>query len=239
MFAVAGLIALAATAVAGPHPDSARPSDPSQVRRSLLPACSKTKPAGCGFARHRPEILDAFPEPLLFWHGYYAEAIEVRRGRGRQGSGTRCRLAPIPVEQWAPVSTNASRRLCWLPRHPCPSFAATPPALSNQRQWCRSTWPLPRWTRWPTSICAPTRTISFAPSALRLRRRQIPPARDGCEVCRPLAQPAQPAMLIRYAGPAGTFPRVSLSDFVTAARAGKSGVLRQWVSGKAVLLSST
>jgi adenylate cyclase len=43
-------------------------------------------------------------------------------------------------------------------------------------------------------------------------------------------------MTINYAGPAGTFPRISLSDFVGAWRAGRIDQVRQWVGGKAVLL---
>jgi adenylate cyclase len=43
-------------------------------------------------------------------------------------------------------------------------------------------------------------------------------------------------MTINYAGPAGTFPRVSLVDFVRAVRAGNQAQLEQWVKGKIVLL---
>jgi adenylate cyclase len=43
-------------------------------------------------------------------------------------------------------------------------------------------------------------------------------------------------MTINYAGPAGTFPRVSLVDFVRAVRAGNQRKLKQWVKGKIVLL---
>ena len=41
---------------------------------------------------------------------------------------------------------------------------------------------------------------------------------------------------INYAGPPGTFPIISLSDFIDAARAGRKDQIRQWVGGKAVLL---
>jgi adenylate cyclase len=41
---------------------------------------------------------------------------------------------------------------------------------------------------------------------------------------------------INYAGPPRTFPFISLSDFIEAARAGKKDQIRRWVSGKAVLL---
>jgi len=50
--------------------------------------------------------------------------------------------------------------------------------------------------------------------------------------------PAYPSrvMLIRYAGPAGTVRRISLVDFLNAAREKKMDLLRSWVGGKAVLL---
>src|SRR5262249_45999986 len=46
------------------------------------------------------------------------------------------------------------------------------------------------------------------------------------------------AIAVNYAGPAGTFPSVSLADFETAANAGNMEQLRRWVAGKAVLLGT-
>jgi adenylate cyclase len=52
--------------------------------------------------------------------------------------------------------------------------------------------------------------------------------------------PAYPSRLltIRYTGPAGTIRRVSLVDFLEAARAHKTELLRSWVGNKAVLLGT-
>ncbi len=47
------------------------------------------------------------------------------------------------------------------------------------------------------------------------------------------------SIAINYAGPAGTFPSVSLVDFENAAKAGNMDQLRKWVNGKIVLLGST
>jgi adenylate cyclase len=52
----------------------------------------------------------------------------------------------------------------------------------------------------------------------------------------PLA--ADRSMAINYAGPAGTFPSVSLVDFENAAKTGNMDQLRKWVNGKIVLLGS-
>jgi adenylate cyclase len=46
------------------------------------------------------------------------------------------------------------------------------------------------------------------------------------------------SIAINYAGPAGTFPSVSLVDFENAAKAGNMDRLRKWVNGKIVLLGS-
>src|SRR5260370_8023776 len=41
---------------------------------------------------------------------------------------------------------------------------------------------------------------------------------------------------INYAGPPGTFPFISISDFIEASRKGEKDRIRQWVGGKAVLI---
>ncbi len=46
------------------------------------------------------------------------------------------------------------------------------------------------------------------------------------------------SIAINYAGPAGTFPSVSLVDFENAAKAGNMDQLRKWVNGKIVLVGS-
>jgi adenylate cyclase len=60
-------------------------------------------------------------------------------------------------------------------------------------------------------------------SSLSVAGRQIPLSADR-------------AIMINYAGPAGTFPSISLWDFLQAARAGNTEQLKQWVGGKIVLL---
>jgi adenylate cyclase len=46
------------------------------------------------------------------------------------------------------------------------------------------------------------------------------------------------SIAINYAGPAGTFPSVSLVDFENAAKAGNLDQLRKWANGKIVLVGS-
>ena len=45
--------------------------------------------------------IDRFPEPLLFWHPYYAEAIEAAADAGAKVLGLDVAF-PIPVDQWVP-----------------------------------------------------------------------------------------------------------------------------------------
>src|SRR5215471_10772869 len=45
--------------------------------------------------------LDTFPEPLLFWHPYYAEAIRAAADAGAKAFGLDVEFA-IPVDRWAP-----------------------------------------------------------------------------------------------------------------------------------------
>jgi adenylate cyclase len=58
--------------------------------------------------------------------------------------------------------------------------------------------------------------------------QDLPPGQDPDLVRRTIT--------INYAGPPGTFPFISLSDFIEASRAGQKDRIRQWVGGKAVLI---
>jgi adenylate cyclase len=49
---------------------------------------------------------------------------------------------------------------------------------------------------------------------------------------------ADRSILITYAGPPGTFPRVSLADVIAAARAGRKDLLHAWFGGKIVLIGA-
>ncbi|MGA2712035.1 MAG: adenylate/guanylate cyclase domain-containing protein [Bryobacteraceae bacterium] len=65
--------------------------------------------------------------------------------------------------------------------------------------------------------------VEFRNGKLYLGDREIPTGNDR-------------DMIINYAGPAGTVPRVSLVDFIRAVRSGNQSQLAQWVKGKIVLL---
>lgn len=182
--------------------------------------------------------LDRFPEPLLLWHDYYAEAIEAAAGAGAKVLGLDVAF-PIPVNQWAQgfdermaqavISTSAQMPVM------CGYAAST---LSQQRKW-----PVPM--NMAAAALGQTAYVNLrADEDDFIRSIELVEAEGSRSMSlavserflgHPVSYP-QHNMLIHYVGPAGTFPRVSLCDFVDAARAGRRQQLRDWVGGKAVLL---
>ncbi|MGC4054209.1 MAG: adenylate/guanylate cyclase domain-containing protein [Paludibaculum sp.] len=182
--------------------------------------------------------LDRFPEPLLLWHGYYAEAIEAAADAGAKVLGLDVAF-PIPVNQWAAgfdermaeavISTSARMPVM------CGYAAST---LSQQRKW-----PVPM--NMAAAALGQTAYVNLrADEDDFIRSIELVEAEGSRSMSlavserflgRPVPYP-QHNMLIHYVGPAGTFPRVSLCDFIDAARAGRRKQLQDWVGGKAVLL---
>lgn len=182
--------------------------------------------------------LDRFPEPLLLWHDYYAEAIEAAANSGAKVLGLDVAF-PIPVNQWAQgfdermaqavISTSARMPVM------CGYAAST---LSQQRKW-----PVPM--NMAAAALGQTAYVNLrADEDDFIRSIELVEAEGSRSMSlavserflgHPVSYP-QHNMLIHYVGPAGTFPRVSLCDFIDAARAGRRQQLRDWVGGKAVLL---
>jgi hypothetical protein len=167
--------------------------------------------------------LDRFPEPLLLWHDYYAEAIEAAANAGARVLGLDVAF-PIPVDQWASgfdermaeVVISTSTRMPVM----CGYAAST---LSQQRKW-----PVPM--NMAAAALGQTAYVNLrADEDDFIRSIELVEAEGSRSMSlavserflgRPVSYP-QHNMLIHYVGPAGTFPRVSLCDFVDAARAGR------------------
>jgi class 3 adenylate cyclase/CHASE2 domain-containing sensor protein len=204
--------------------------------------------------------LDQFPEPLLFWHPYYAEAIRASAAAGAKVFGLDVTF-PIPVEQWAPGHDQllAEAVIAASPRMPV--ICSYVPSMVGRQ----ADWPVPvnlavaalgqaafanlrvdpdDFVRSVELIEEPaagqdaplTRSVAlglaekflgaqarFEEGELHLAGHLIPTA-------------GRRTITINYPGPAGTFPRVSLCDFLSAAREGRTDQLQRWVAGKAVLL---
>jgi len=202
--------------------------------------------------------LNTFPELMLFWHPYYAEAIRAAAGAGAKVFGLDVAFG-IPVTKWEPDHDSMLADAVASTAAQMPVICGYVPSLGAKQK----EWPVP---------------INMIASALQLsaysnltvdaddfvRRQELfeqpsgaePPARSfAMRLAEKLAGadavfspagvtlngvpiPVTPnrTIQINYRGPAGTFPRVPLSDFVAAARAGDQQKLKQWVEGKAVLL---
>ncbi len=201
------------------------------------------------------KTLDEFHEPLMFWHPYYAEAIRAAADAGARVFGLDITF-PIPVEKWEPDHDRMLAQAVIEASARMPVVCGYAPSTLNRQE----SVPVPLnmaaaalgqfgyvnlqsdpddFVRKlelieapgaepdPRSLREPALQRSFA---LRLAERYLhtdnvpfPPSPDR-------------SIVINYAGPAGAFPKIPLYDFLAAARAGHADQIRQWVSGKAVLL---
>lgn len=206
------------------------------------------------------KALDTFPEPLLFWHPYYADAIRGAAEGGARAFGLDVTFA-IPVDQWAPELDQkiVSAVLENMSRMPV-ACAYVQGTLNLQ-----NTRPVPLNMVAASMGLGALANLSVDPDDFIRKVELIEPAQPGAADApvRSLAARVAEAYLgsplaargdrlylgdrlvptvaprtitINYAGPAGSFPRVSLADFVLAYRAGNADQLRRWVGGKAVLL---
>ena len=200
--------------------------------------------------------LDTFPEVQLFWHPYYAEAIKAAAAAGAKVFVLDVAFG-VPVSKWEPhhdellveaVSTTAPVMpiVCaYVPATtawPVPINLLAPAlglsAFANltddsddfirkqeliERPDTKSDAPLAR------SMALRAAEKYFGEDAqlrnghLYLKGREIPISADR-------------TLIINYAGPAKTIPRVSLADFIGKSRSGDLKQLREWVGGKIVLL---
>jgi adenylate cyclase len=183
--------------------------------------------------------IEEYPEPLLFWHKYYAEAIRLAAASGAKVLGLDVAFA-IPVDQWSPGLDQelAAAVVETAPKMPVICGVAAP-LTGRQREW-----PVPL-----NMACAALGQVGF----VNLRADEDDFIRSvelvdetGSMKAMSLAVaerylgrvPYYPSrtIRIRHAGPAGTVKRISLCDFLSAGRAGKMEELRRWVGGKALLM---
>lgn len=203
--------------------------------------------------------LDTFPEPLLFWHGYYADAIRAAAEGGAKVMGLDVTFA-ISVEQWAPgLDQNLAQAVIEnVARMPviCPYVQGTlnlqqnRPVPLNMFAGAMGLSALANiavdgddFVR-QVEVVEPVKGAGELPMrgvAMRMAESFLgvtTQIKDGGVFLGEQRIPARTArtIVINFVGPAGTVPRISLSDFVRAYRAGKVEQLKQWVGGKAVLL---
>lgn len=202
--------------------------------------------------------LDTFKEPMMFWHPYFAEAIRAAAGGGAKVFGLDWAF-PIDVKKWEPDNDAALAQAVAETAGQMPVICAYVAAMNSKQM----DWPVPvnmiaaafnqngfanltvdpdDFVRNQVLIEEPGPNGEFNRGlAFRVAEKfrgvdaKIENGRlmwDGTAV----PANASHTIAINYAGPPGTFPFISLSDFIAAARRGDKDRIRRWVSGKIVML---
>jgi adenylate cyclase len=199
--------------------------------------------------------LENFHELMMFWHPYYAEAIRAAAEGGAKVMGVDIQFV-VDVKKWEPENDGLLVQAVAETAATMPVIFATVFSMtSTQEKW---------WV--PVNIFSAAyrrnalANLTADPDDF-IRKQELieEPGPDGeyfrgfafriAEVFRGVDSKIENGRLtldgraipsrtitINYAGPPRTFPFISLSDFIAAARAGKKDQIRQWVGGKAVLL---
>lgn len=199
-----------------------------------------THPGGIVLLVVDQESLDRFPEPLLFWHQHYARAIEAAAAAGARVFGLDVVFA-IPVERWAPGLDARLAEAVVTASRTMPVICSAAPGIQNRQR----DWPVPvNVAASALSQMADPRLRADEDDFIRsidLRSPEGLPSlalavatRSGHAV----HAPPGATMPIRYNGPAGAVPRVSLTRFLDTAQRGDMQQLRAWVQGKVVLLGA-
>lgn len=189
--------------------------------------------------------MDAFSEPRMFWHGYYAEAIEASAAAGAKVLGLDLAFA-IPVEKYTPGLDQRLAEAVIEASRTMPVICAYAGATMQKQ----SEWPVPMnmaaaalgqmaYVNLTADEDDFIRSVELVEAGSGDQPRMRSMALELAEryLGRRIEYPSR-LMTIRYAGPAGTIHRISLVDFIAAARAHNQGLLRSWVGGKAVLLGA-
>lgn len=206
--------------------------------------------------------LAAFPELESFWHPYYADAI---RGAAQAGAKVFVldHFFEVPVEKYEPgddrllaqAYTDASAKMPVITAFIASSANqktaafAVPlnmlSAASGTAAYANLVVDRDDFVRRQELIEAPAPGVATADlkRSLALRAAEKFLGKDasfrGGRLYlgdREIPTGGNRDMIINFAGPEGTFPRVSLVDFIRAVRAGNQAQLERWVKGKVVLL---
>jgi len=204
------------------------------------------------------KALDTFPELRMFWHPYYAEAIRAAGESGARVIGLDVAFG-VPVAKWEPdfdamlsdaVNSSPVPVVCGFVDLLHGSQATLPvpvnmlAAALGLSGFSNLTVDSDDFVRRQELIEAGAPSeISAHSFALRVVEKSMgaeAEMRDGKMILAGRSVPiaADRSIVINYAGPPDTFPRVSLADVIAAARAGHKDQLRGWLGGKIVLIGS-
>ena len=203
--------------------------------------------------------LDTFPEPRLFWHKYYAAAIQAAAQGGAKVMALDVSFV-IPVAKWEPDDDQVLTAALLSVAQTMPVICGfIPSTATTQDKWMvpvnlaasylglsafvNLTVDPDDFVREQELFAGTTNGQPSPAHSLALRAvekylgTESSTANEGLVLGgKEIPISADRRMRINFAGPAGTFPRISLSDFVAAARRQDIGQLRTWVQGKIVLV---
>ena len=198
------------------------------------------------------KAIDTFPELRILWHPYYAEAIRAAGEAGAKVIGLDLAFG-VPVEKWEPdfdrlmseaVSTSPVPVICGYvsalntnqQKQPVPvNMLAAALGLSGFANLTSDDDDFVRRQELMEDSENPARSL-----ALRVTEKYLGSdtgLSNGKIVLAGRRIPDR-TIYINYAGGPDTFPRVSLADVVAASRAHRTDQLREWLSGKIVLVGS-
>jgi adenylate cyclase len=206
----------------------------------VLATPARTPPQVVLLTIDQPSI-ETYPEPLLFWHRHYSQALRAAARAGAKTIGVDVAF-PIPVARWEPGSDEELART-FLEIHPKTPIVCgvAGPYYGRQQDWA-----VP-WNLACSSAGSAAYVNLYSDIDGFIRRVELAaPGGEAKSFALAVAErfsgraPAAPSRVvrIRHAGPAGTVARVSLAHFLDADQRQDEGQLRRWVDGKAVLLGS-
>ncbi len=208
--------------------------------------------------------LDRFPELSSFWHRYYADAIRGAAEGGAKVF-VLDETFVVPVTKYEPDNDAYLAQAFGEASATMPVISAFVPEAMGSQQDPRYAVPLNMMaaalgTAAMANLTADTDTDDFVrrQELIEAPKPGVPPESMTRSMALRAAEkflgadirfrgpdlylgdrriPASDrTVIINYAGPAGTIPRVPLYRFIEAARAHDLATLRNWVNGKAVLL---
>jgi class 3 adenylate cyclase len=206
------------------------------------------------------KAMDNFPELHEFWDDHYADAITAAGDAGAKVIGLDLAFG-IPIDDYV---KGADERLAGaVSSSPVPVVVGYVERLQSNKAaqtipinmiaaalglgaWANLTADSDGFSRRQELMEAPSSKPDDPPPARCLAMRTVEKylgvdaeIRNGKITLQGHTIPTQNRnVTINYAGGPGTFPRVSLWDFVKAAEAGDKAKLRKWVQGKIVLVGS-
>lgn len=182
--------------------------------------------------------IERYSDPLLFWHRYYARALDASVKAGARAIGLDI-VFGVPVDRWERGLDEELAAAVLRARNTIPVVCGTAaPIHTRQKEW-----PVP--VNMACAAQARTGFVNLRAGEDDFIREIETTSVDGHPAfamalaeARLGARPPVPQRVIRirYAGPSGTVARVSLADFLAASEAEDIDRLRAWVQGKVVLL---